>query len=136
MLLIQKKQKYKKQQKRKPLNKIAKVLSFFSLKFGVLGLKALEFGRVSSKQLLSLYLTLNKIIKKSGKVLLKVFPQTPITRKPLEIRMGKGKGSVYFWIAKIYAGTILCEVLTLNHVLGIKALLEAKQKLPLKTKII
>ena len=133
MSLTPKKQKYKKQQKGRAFNKIGPVFTLNSLSFGSYGLKTLESGRISSKQLESLYQCLNKIIKKTGRVVLTVFPHTPISKKPIEVRMGKGKGNVDSWVAKIKAGRVICEIITNSKELAIKALHQAQLKLPIKT---
>ena len=134
-MFIPRQKKYKKQQKGNPLNKITSYLELNNLKFGSLGLKAIDFGRISSKQLESMYQSINKIVKKNGRIILKVFPQMPVSKKPIEVRMGKGKGNVDHWVSKIKAGSILCELETKNVSLAIKALNLAKLRLPFKTKI-
>jgi large subunit ribosomal protein L16 len=134
MLFIPKNSKFKKQQKRSNFNKINSNLNFKSN--SNLILKALSFGRITSKQLVSIRQTINKNIKKIGKVTFNVFPHTPISKKPKEIRMGKGKGNVDHWISKIKAGQIICEIKTNSIIQGIKALNLARFRFPLKTKII
>lgn len=129
------KQKYLKQQKGKKFNKISKVLYLTTTKFGLLRLKAIESGRITAKQLDAFFMCLNKFIKKTGYTWMHVFPQTPITKKPIEVRMGKGKGNVEYWICKIKAGSIICEVTSNLQSIAFKGLLTAKQKLPLRTKI-
>jgi len=94
MLFTPKKTKYKKKQKGKRLNRITKVCSLYRLSFGRLGLKSMEFGHLTSIQINAIRQTINKIIKKKGKVKVNIFPNTQISKKPLEVRMGKGKGSV------------------------------------------
>ena len=128
--------KYKKQRKGKAFNRINKQIRFNRLILGSLGLQAQESGRMTSKQMESIQQTINKIIKKSGKIIMNTFPQTPITKKPLEIRMGKGKGAVDHWIFKIQPGFVICEVETTTLELGIKALNLAQLRLPFKTKLI
>lgn len=135
MILIPRKVLYKKQQKGKKINKINKNLTLTFFKKNSFYLKVIEAGNITSKQLETLYQSLNKYIKKSGKIILKIFPQTPLTKKPIEIRMGKGKGNVAYWVAKIKAGSIICEIISNFTSVVLKALLYAKQKLPLKTKI-
>lgn len=125
--------KHKKQQKGKNFCKIYP--SKKTLGGDVLGLKALECGRLSSKQLKTLKQTITKTLKKNGLLILKVFPQTPITKKPLEIRMGKGKGAVDHWVCKIKAGMIFCFIISNNKILARKALESVKIRLPIKTKI-
>jgi len=133
---IPKKTKFRKQQKGKKFNTINRVYSLQNLHFGSIGLKAISSGRLTSKQIITLKQSLNKIIKKNGQVKINVFADVPISKKPLEIRMGKGKGAVDHWIAKIKVGTLLCEIETTKTLLGIKALNSVKFKLPILTQII
>lgn len=135
MILIPRNTTYKKYQKGKAFNRINKILDLKILKQGSFYLKVTESGRINSKQLETLYQSLNKYIKKSGKILLKIFPHIPLTKKPIEVRMGKGKGNVAYWVAKIKAGSIICEVISKFTSITLKALVYAKHKLPLKTKI-
>lgn len=136
MKFIPKKQKFKKQQKGKNLNKIGPLFLLNNLKFGSIGLKSINSSRLKSHQLESIFRSIKKIIKKTGKITLKVFPQTPITKKPIEVRMGKGKGNVDHWISKINAGTIICEVESKFIIKAKKAISLAQIRLPFKTKII
>ena len=125
-----------KRQKGKTCNKINSSFLLKKLSFGSLGLIAKESGYLTSKQINCFYQTVNKILKKNGKFFLKIFPHTPITKKPLEVRMGKGKGSVNHWVAKIKVGTILCEIESSSKKLGLFSLSKGKFKLPLLAKII
>ena len=136
MLYVPKKSKYKKQYKGKIFNRIGKNKSFRFLTLGSLSLIALTNGKISSTQLNSINQTLKKKIKKLGKIYLNIFPQTPITKKPNEVRMGKGKGNVNYWVYKIKPGEIVCKIETDFLKVSLKSLLIAKQKLPIKTKII
>jgi large subunit ribosomal protein L16 len=135
MSFIPRQQKFKKQQKGKAFNKIATVLELNNLKFGSFGLKSLDFGRLSSHQIESMYQAINKVIKKAGRVTMRIFPQTPVSNKPIEVRMGKGKGNIDHWVAKIKAGIILCEIETSSSTLAFKALNLARLRLPIRTKI-
>jgi len=135
MSFIPRKQKFKKQQKGKAFNKITTLLELNNLKFGSFGLKSLTFGRLTSHQLESVYQSINKIIKKTGRLIMRVFPQTPVSNKPIEVRMGKGKGNIDHWIAKIKAGVVLCEIETNSSILALKALKLAQLRLPIRTKI-
>jgi large subunit ribosomal protein L16 len=128
--------KYKKIQKGTRPNKVQKYFSLNFLKFGNLGLISLETGRLTSIHLKTLFQSVNKVLKKTGRIILKVFPQTPITQKPLEIRMGKGKGNVSFWIAKIKPGALLCELSGMNKLFLYKVLRRVQYKIPLLTKIV
>lgn len=99
-------------------------------------LKTLSFGRLTSNQLKALKQTINKIIKKRGRVVFKIFPQTPITKKPIEVRMGKGKGPFNHWVAKIRPGSIICYIESEFKLIAKKALNYAKTRLPIKTKVL
>ena len=136
MLFVPKKSKFKKYQKGKSFKRINKVCSFICLKKGSVGLKSLDFGRLTSKQIESSKQAITKVIKKTGKLYINVFPQTAISKKPLEIRMGKGKGSVDHWIFKIKPGVFLVEIETNYTSLAIKALNRASVRLPIRTKIV
>ena len=74
-------------------------------------------------------------MKKKARVIISVFPQAAITKKPTEVRMGKGKGSFSSWVARVFAGSTLCEILTQNKILAIRVLKKVRSKLPIKTRI-
>lgn len=131
-----KKSKFKKQQKGKISNHINSPVSPDQLNFGSLGLKALSFNRITSKQIETIRQSLSKSIKKTGKVVINIFPNTPISQKPLEVRMGKGKGNVNHWVFKVKPGFIICEIVTNQIKIAKKALLLLKKKMNIKTKII
>lgn len=133
MLYVPKKWKFKKKQKGKKLKTVNKIFTTETLLFNKLGLKAQETGHMTSKQIIALRQTINKIIKKKGKVKINIFPNTQLTKKPLEVRMGKGKGNVDRWIFKVRSGTILCEIETPFPLIGLKALKLARYKIPLNT---
>ena len=135
MLFVPKQSKYKKSQKGKRINLVNSNLSLKELQFGKIGLRTTKPANLSSKQIESLRQTINKIIKKKGKFKIKIFPQVQITKKPIEVRMGKGKGNVYKWVAKVKAGTILCEIETLTPNIALKAMKLTQFKLPISTKI-
>lgn len=107
-----------------------------SLKFGVIGLKATQSGILKTKQLHAARQVISKIIKKSGKVWTRVFACLPISSKPTGSRMGKGKGQLDHWSAKVSSGTILFEICSKNKEESYWALKSASKKLPLKTKIL
>jgi len=134
MLLIPKKQKYKKLQKGRSFNKVKPQNNH--LIYGQIGLKVLNSVRIKSKQLIAVYNNIKKKIKKKGKVVLTTFPQTPVTKKPTEIRMGKGKGSVNYWASKISAGSVICEISTFYTALAVKILKKIRFKISPKTKLI
>jgi len=136
MLYTPKKIKYNKSQKGRSPNKISKVYNLNPLKFGSVGLSVLESGRISSTQLSALRQTLNKHIKKNGRIFLNIFPHTPITKKPVKVRMGKGKGNVDHYIFKVKPGTIICEIECKSLDLAKRAIMQGMTKVPLATKII
>lgn len=135
MLFIPKQSKYRKQQKGKRIQSVNNLLSLKNLQHGKIGLKTIECGSLSSKQIESIRQTINKVIKKKGKFKIKIFPQVQVTKKPIEVRMGKGKGNVYKWIAKLKSGTVICEIETLTPSLAFKALKLTQFKLPINTTI-
>jgi large subunit ribosomal protein L16 len=136
-MFIPKKSKYKKQQKGRSFKKVIINKSCFLRNTKQeLALKALSSARISSKQLIASRQTINKIIKKHGQLNICIFSDTPITKKPTEIRMGKGKGSVDSWVKKVKVGTILFKIKIPILAIGIKAFKLVQKKLPIKTKII
>jgi large subunit ribosomal protein L16 len=95
-------------------------------------LKTMNFARISYIQLQAFYKILKKFLKRSGKIKFKVFSHTPVTKKPVETRMGKGKGSISSWVVKLKAGSVLCEI-SANNILKIKkSLYYLNMKLPIK----
>lgn len=107
-----------------------------TLKFGSYGLKALESAKLNSKQIESARKVLTRYMKRVGKLWIMVFPHTPVTKKPAEVRMGSGKGNVEYYIAKIKPGRIVFEVDGVGSQEAIKALEKASAKLPFRTKIV
>lgn len=100
--------------------------------FGEFGLKAVERGRLTARQIESARRAMTRHIKRGGKIWIRVFPDKPITQKPLEVRQGKGKGSVEYWVAQIQPGKILFEMEGVTRELAIEAFDLAKAKLPFK----
>ncbi len=105
-----------------------------SVSFGEFGLKSIERGRMTARQIEAGRRTITRHIKRGGKVWIRVFPDKPITKKPLEVRMGKGKGSVEFWVAQIKPGTMLFELQGVSREVAEEAFRLAASKLPFKTK--
>jgi len=105
----------------------------FFLSLGNLGLKVAENGFITAKQLDSLKNSVSKKLQKSAKIWVKVFPNHPVTKKPKEARMGKGKGYFSHWAKKVCKGAILLEVFSLNEKTAANALKTSSSKLPLKT---
>lgn len=133
-MLQPKKFKYKKLHKKKFRN--FKYKTFF-LKFGTIGLKSLEFSFLSSFQIKSINLILSKKLKRKGKIWFNTFPNIPITAKPIEVRMGKGKGNLKHWSSFVYSGFVFIEVFSyLNQFNIISILKNSSIKLPFKTKVI
>lgn len=108
----------------------------YELAFGTFGIKALEPGWITSRQLEAARIAVTRAMKREGEVWIRVFPDKPITKKPAEVRMGKGKGAPEYWVAVVKPGTILFETSGLDIKLSSEALRLASQKLPIKTKFI
>lgn len=103
-----------------------------AVSFGEYGLKALERGRLSARQIEAARRAMTRHIKRGGKIWIRVFPDKPITQKPLEVRQGKGKGNVEYWVAQIQPGKVLFEMEGVSKELAIEAFNLAKAKLPFK----
>lgn len=101
--------------------------------FGDYGLKATARGRITARQIEAARRALTRRLKRGGKVFIRVFPDKPITQKPLEVRQGKGKGSVEYWVAQIQPGRILYEIEGVPEELAREAFCLAAAKLPLTT---
>ncbi|MBT8128921.1 MAG: 50S ribosomal protein L16 [Gammaproteobacteria bacterium] len=101
--------------------------------FGEYGLKATERGRVTARQIEAARRAMTRHIKRGGKIWIRIFPDVPISSKPLEVRMGKGKGNVDHWVAKIQPGAVLYEMEGVNEELAREAFRLAANKLPIKT---
>ena len=104
-----------------------------SVSFGEYGLKAITRGRLTARQIESARRTITRHVKRGGKIWIRIFPDKPITKKPLEVRMGKGKGSVEYWVAQVRPGTMLYEIQGVSEELAREAFQLAAAKLPLKT---
>jgi len=132
-MLMPKRTKYRKQQKGRNRGK-----SFRgnTLAFGTYGLKAIELGRINSRQIEAGRVALSRTMKRTGKIWIRVFPDKPLTAKPVGVRMGKGKGSVEEWVMNIKPGRIIFEITGVDEAIATRALRLAAAKLPFKTKII
>ena len=104
--------------------------------FGQIGLKSVSRGRMTARQIEAARRTITRKIKRGGKIWIRVFPDKPITEKPLEVRMGKGKGPVEYWVAEIKPGKMLYEIEGVSDELASEALKLAAAKLPFKTTIV
>jgi large subunit ribosomal protein L16 len=132
-MLQPKKTKFRKQQKGRVKGNASRG---FSVEFGSFGLKALDTCFLTSKQLEAARVALNRFMKREGQVWIRVFPDKPMTRKPAEVRMGKGKGAPEFWVARCRPGTIIFEADGVPMAVAQEAMRLASQKLPVITKFI
>ncbi len=132
-MLQPKKTKFRKQHKGR-IHGIAKGGS--SLNFGAYGLKAMEPERITARQIEAARRTITRHIKRQGKVWIRIFPDVPVSKKPLEVRQGKGKGSVEFWAARVKPGRIMFEMDGVPEQLAREAMALAASKLPIKTKFV
>ncbi len=101
--------------------------------FGEFGLKAVGRGRITARQIEAARRTITRRVKRGGKLYIRVFPDKPITKKPLEVRMGKGKGNVEYWVAQIQPGRMLYEIEGVPEELAREAFKLAAAKLPVET---
>ena len=101
--------------------------------FGDFGLKATGRGRLTSRQIESARRTITRHVKRGGKLWIRVFPDKPVSKKPLEVRMGKGKGNVEYWVAQIQPGRVLYEIEGITEELAREAFQLAAAKLPVQT---
>jgi len=103
------------------------------ISFGEYGLKATGRGRITARQIEAGRRAITRHVKRGGKIWIRVFPDKPISKKPLEVRMGKGKGSVEYWVAQIQPGRVLYEIEGVSEELAREAFELAAQKMPLST---
>ena len=132
-MLMPKKVKYRKQQRGRMKGKAWRGST---LSFGDFGLKALGRGWVTSRQIEAARIAMTRHIKRGGKVWIRLFPDKPITKKPAETRMGKGKGAPEEWVCVVRPGKILFEMEGVSLEIAAEAMRLAEQKLPLKCKLI
>lgn len=132
-MLSPKKVKFRKQQRgrMKGLSKRGATLNY-----GDFGLQAVECGAISSKQIEAARIAMTRHVKRGGKLWIRIFPDKPFTKKPAEVRMGKGKGAPEGWVAVIRPGRILYEMEGIPKELAMEALRLASHKLPIKTRFI
>ena len=104
--------------------------------FGSYGLKAMEPGWITARQIEASRVAISRFVRKVGKMWIRIFPDKPITKKPLETRMGKGKGSPEYWVSNVKPGRILFEVEGIPRDVAHKAFKNAGSKLPIKTKLV
>ena len=132
-MLMPKKVKYRKQQRGRMAGKAHRGSS---LSFGEFGLKTLEPAWISSREIEAGRIAMTRFIKRGGKIWIRVFPDKPITKKPAETRMGKGKGAPEDWVAVVKPGRILYEMEGVTHDIAKEAMRLAAAKLSIKTKFI
>ena len=108
----------------------------YQLNFGSYGLKALQPERITSRQIESARKAITRHLKRTGKLWIRIFPDVPVSKKPTEVRMGKGKGSPEFWACRVKPGRVLFEVDGVSEQIAKEALYKASAKLPIKCKII
>jgi len=128
------KTKFSKQQKGRNKKRIA--IKGNNVHFGEFGLKTIEHARITARQIESARIVISKYLKRSGKMWIRIFPDKPITKKPIEVRQGKGKGNVEYWVIPVQPGKVLFELAGIPHNIAYKAFTLASFKLPIKTIII
>ena len=132
-MLMPKKVKYRKQQRGK---RAGKAWSGSSVSFGDYGLKATEVAWVTDRQIESARIAISRHVKREGRMWIRVFPDKPVTKKPQETRMGKGKGAPDHWVAVVKPGRVLYEMEGVSEALAREAFRLAAHKLPVKTKFV
>ena len=129
-MLMPSKVKFRKQQRGR---RRGKAITGSTLNFGEFGLKALEATWVTARQIEAARVAMTRHVKRGGKVWIRIFPDKPITKKPTEVRMGKGKGNVEYWVAQIQPGRMLYEIEGVSEALAREAFKLAAAKLPVQT---
>jgi large subunit ribosomal protein L16 len=132
-MLMPKKVKYRKQQKGRIRGKAWRG---GELSFGDFGLKVMEPGFITDRQIEASRIAMTRFVKRGGKIWIRLFPDKPITKKPAEVRMGSGKGALDHWVARVQPGKILFEMEGVNVADAQEAMRLASNKLPLKTKFV
>lgn len=132
-MLFPKKTKFRKMYRRDSYRKEYRVNS---LSLGEFGIKSLQSGRVTAKQLEAARKTMIKKMRRIGRILLRIFPDVAITSKPAEVRMGKGKGSLDYWCSNVNSGRILFEFQGVSRIVAQEAAQLGSRKLPMRTKFI
>jgi len=107
-----------------------------TLNYGTFGLKAVEADRITARQIEAARVAMTRFMKRAGRVWVRIFPDVPVSKKPTEVRMGKGKGSPEFWACRVKPGKILFEVDGVSHAIATEAFSRASSKLPIKTKVV
>jgi len=131
-MLMPKRVKYRKSQRGR---RRGKAYRGSRIDFGDFGIKALECGWITSRQIEACRVAITRTMKRDGKVWIRIFPDKPVSKKPLETRMGKGKGAPEFWVAVVKPGRVLFEVAGVSKEIAVEAFRLASHKLPIKTKV-
>lgn len=129
-MLQPKRTKYRKQHKGRNRGSAT---SGANVSFGEFGLKAVDRGRITARQIEAARRAMTRHVKRGGKVWIRVFPDKPVTKKPIEVRMGKGKGNVEYWVALTQPGKVLYEMAGVTEEVAREAFRLAAAKLPVKT---
>ncbi len=132
-MLLPKRVKYRKQQRGRMTGK---AFRGSTIEFGTHGLKAMEPAWITSRQIESARIAINRRMKRDGKIWIRIFPDKPVTKKPAETRQGSGKGSPEFWVAVVKPGRVMFEVGGVANDIALEALKLAAYKFPIKTKIV
>ena len=132
-MLMPKRVKFRKSQRGRMTGKAQRGST---ISYGDFGLKALEPHWITSRQIEACRVSLSRKMKRDGKVWIRIFPDKPVSKKPLETRMGKGKGAPEFWVAVVKPGRIMFEVSGVPKELAYEALKSCSYKLPIKTKVV
>ena len=132
-MLQPKKTKYRKQQKGRNRGL---AMSGNKVSFGEFGLKSLSRGRITARQIEAARRAMTRYVKRGGKVWIRIFPDKPISKKPLEVRMGSGKGNVEYWVAQIQPGRMLYEMEGVVEAIAREAFRLAASKLPVRTEFV
>ncbi len=132
-MLLPKRVKYRKAQRGRATGKETRGTQ---VAFGSFGLKTLEGGWITSRQIEAVRITLSRTMKRDGKIWIRIFPDKPVTKKPAETRMGSGKGSPEFWVAVVKPGRVMFEIGGVSKTIADEAMRLASHKLPVKTKMV
>ena len=131
-MLMPKRVKYRKSQRGR---RRGKAYRGSRIDFGDFGIKALQAGWITSRQIEACRVAITRTMKRDGKVWIRIFPDKPVSKKPLETRMGKGKGAPEFWVAVVKPGRVMFEVSGVPKEVAMEAFRLASHKLPIKTRV-
>jgi large subunit ribosomal protein L16 len=132
-MLLPKRVKYRKTQRGRMKGKATRGAT---IAFGDFGLKALEPGWITQRQIEAARVAITRLMKREGKVWIRIFPDKPVTKKPAETRMGSGKGVPEFWVAVVRPGTIMFEMGGIKKAVAAEAIELARHKLPIRTRMV